>query len=153
MTLQNKIEAAKYSLFLRIFLSLTVLLWLIILFIPFYDEFHFFTIAASLTSLAYLAILLRTPHYFWVTDLDKRYVTIRYYNVHPGFVKPKELKIQKGSIDEIKIISLFWGWRKLLSISIKTKNGSAKYHPINISLLNKNEIEKLKRSLNTWKIK
>jgi hypothetical protein len=153
MTIQNQIEAAKYSLFIRIIVAI----------IPFNAILLYFTkdstgiiilgVVLSLLVLVYLSILFRWPHYFWYSDLEKDVILIRYYNVHLFLRKPKQLKIKKGTISDYKITSLFNGWTKSLVISVLTPNGVANYAPIYISLINDKDLEKLKKSLDTWKRK
>jgi len=108
-------------------------------------------IMLGISLLTYIAFLIRMPHFFNYSDGDKNYITIRYYNIHPLLVRPKQLKIPKGVIEEVKIKSYFWGWRKMLYISVKTKTDIAKYKPINISLLKKDKADSLKKQISVWK--
>ncbi|MCK5538049.1 MAG: hypothetical protein KAI79_14585 [Bacteroidales bacterium] len=151
MTIQNKFKAAKYSLLIRITLGVIALLILLIVFMPSRSSYKVVEGFIVLLGLLYLALLVKMPHYFLYSDFDKNYIVLRYYNIHPLLVKPKQLQIPKGSISDIKIVSLFWGWRKILTISVKSEKTAAYYPSINVSLLSEAEIEKLRSSLAIWK--
>jgi len=151
MIIQNRLEAATYSVFLRIIISLNILLivMLFVLLAPF--DLFLTKIMLGITLLTYLAFLIRMPHFLNYSDGDINFITIRYYNIHPLLAHPKQLKLPKGVIHEVKIKSYFWGWRKMLYISVKTKTDIAKFKPINISLLKKDKANRLKKQISVWK--
>jgi len=153
MTIQNQIEAAKYSLVIRIIIAIIPFIAILLVFMKGRSDSLFLEVILSALVLVYLSILLKGPHYFWYSDLEKEVILIRYYNVHLFLRKAKQLRIAKGTIKEYKVFSLFNGWRKSIVIVVVTPDGVASYPPINISLLNDKEVEKLKKSLDTWKKK
>lgn len=151
MIIQNKLEAAIYSVFLRIIIGVNVILiiMLFVLMAPF--DLLLTKLMLGIALLAYLAFLIRMPHFFNYSDGDTNYITIRYYNIHPLLVRPKQIKLPKGVIDEVEIKSYFWGWRKMLYIKVKTKTDIAKYKPINVSLLKKDKADRLLKQISRWK--
>ncbi len=151
MIIQNKLEAAAYSMFLRIILGVVgiFIAMMFILTAPF--DIFVSRIGMAVILAVYIAFLIRMPHYFIFSDSHEQYILIRYYNVHPLLVKPKQYQIPKEQIADVKIKSLFFGWRKMLLISVYSKNGVANYKPVNISLLKKEQAEKLKKQLLIWR--
>ena len=151
MIIQNKLEAAKYSLFLRIILGVNGILIAMMFILMAPTDLLFTKGMLAIAAATYIAFLIRMPHYFVYSDGDTNYITIRYYNVHPLWVKPRQLKIPKGYISKVEVKSYLFGWRKTLHISVITKTGEAQYKPVNISLLTKEQAQKLKNHLLAWK--
>lgn len=84
--------------------------------------------------------------YFYFSNNNKNLV-FRFYMLHGFRDKPKTIEIAKINFYRYEIISEFFGRRESLILYQKTPKGIAKYPPISLTLLTKNQKTELKRAL------
>jgi hypothetical protein len=86
-------------------------------------------------------------NYFSYEDQGEK-IIIRYFSLRPFNQKRKSLEIPRGSFLKYEIRKSFMGQKKSLIMFQKIKNKVAKYPPISITALNKEELKSLHISLN-----
>ncbi len=86
--------------------------------------------------------------YFYFSNNSKNLI-FRFYSLRNFYGKPKTIEIAKGSLIKYDIISSFFNRKDSLVLYQKTSKGIAKYPPISLTLLTKNQKTELKRALHT----
>lgn len=84
--------------------------------------------------------------YFYFSDADNK-IVIRYYSLRPFMQKRRTIEIPISQFLKYSIEDSFFGQKKQLILYQTIKNKSAKYPPISISALNKDELKSLKETL------
>ncbi len=88
---------------------------------------------------------------FSYIDLNRsnNLIVIKYFKIRPKFMKvnPKMIKIPEKAYSRYVISPSFMGLSKELILYVNTKKGEVAYPPINISSLNQNQLERLKKAL------
>ena len=84
--------------------------------------------------------------YFYFSNNNKNLV-FRFYSLRNFYGKPKTIEIAKISFFKYDITTSFFNKKDLLILYQKTTKGVAKYPPISLTLLNKNQKTELKRAL------
>ena len=86
--------------------------------------------------------------YFYFSDNNKNLV-FRFYSLRNFYGKPKTIEISRLSFMKYDILTGFFNRKDLLVLYQKTTKGVAKYPPISLTLLSKNQKTELKRALFT----
>ncbi len=84
--------------------------------------------------------------YFYFSNNNKNLV-FRFYSLRNLYGKPKTIEISKISFFKYDIITSFFNKKEALVLYQKTPKGIAKYPPISLTLLSKNQKTDLKRAL------
>jgi hypothetical protein len=84
--------------------------------------------------------------YFYFSGGDKNLV-FRFYSLRNLYGKPKTIEIAKVNFYKYDLISKFFNKKEMLVLYQKTPKGIAKYPPISLTLLTKNQKTELKRVL------
>ena len=84
--------------------------------------------------------------YFYFSNNNKNLV-FRFYSLRNLYGKPKTIEISKLNFYKYDITSSFMGRKDYLILCQKTPKGIAKYPPISLTLLNKEQKTNLKRAL------
>jgi hypothetical protein len=87
-------------------------------------------------------------NFFYFNDQSEK-IVIKYYSLRPFMQKRRSIEILKGSLVKYQIIRSFVGRKKGLLLYQKIKNNTAKYPPISLSALNKEEYKNLVMALNS----
>jgi len=101
---------------------------------------------AVIYVLANIYRFLLDLNYFNYSDQGGK-ILIKYYSLRPFMQKYKTIEITRGSLVKYEIKKLMLGRKKQIILFQKIKNKIAKYPPISISALNKEEINTLIKSL------
>ncbi len=83
---------------------------------------------------------------FYNTDGPK--IIIRYTSLQPLTAGNFSIEVPKKDFVKAEIVKSHLGIRKSLLIYVRTAQGVAKFNPVSLSILSKNEIEALKVDLN-----
>jgi hypothetical protein len=96
--------------------------------------------------LLYIAInvfrFIRDYNYINYND-DSDKITIKYYTLRPFMLKRRTIEIPKNSFNKFEIVKSNWGLKKHIVLYQRVKSKIAKYPPISISALNKEETDNL----------
>jgi hypothetical protein len=84
--------------------------------------------------------------YFYFSNNNKNLV-FRFYSLRNFYGKPRTIEIAKMSFMKYDITASFFNKRESLVLYQKTAKGVAKYPPISLTLLSKNQKTELKRAL------
>lgn len=84
--------------------------------------------------------------YFYFSNNNKNLI-FRFYSLRNLSGKPKTVEISKMNFYKYDIISGFFNKKESLVLYQKTPQGIAKYPPISLTLLDKNQKTELKRAL------
>lgn len=149
MKIENYKKAGKFRIFFPILLVFAIPL---IGFGLFGNESYsyIYTILGVVALLIYGVFIFRKPNYFYF-ETNQNFIIIRFYNPHPGFTKPKAFQIPINSFSDYKIKQELGGFRKFIFFQIKKRKQKGWYPAVSISLLKKDEIEKLKNELESIK--
>jgi hypothetical protein len=98
--------------------------------------------------IAFLPMFL-SYQYIFFSDEDEN-IIIRYFSAGIVGGKKNSVEINKKSFSGYKIHSSFFGLIKSITLFQKFNAGVAKYPPVYISALNKEELAKVIRSLNLY---
>jgi hypothetical protein len=143
-------------LFLLILSIIIIVLYSIVFFRnPFLgvDRNIYVLIFSGLFILYYLFGIIRNYHYFFFTDNGSKLV-FRYYSLRPMSKRQNAIEISKTTFVDYKITMQLFGFRKYLVLSQKMPNGSvAKYLPVNITMLNKENLNQLTIALQSYRNK
>ena len=84
--------------------------------------------------------------YFYFSNNNKNLV-FKFYSMRNLYGKPKTIEISKISFFKYNITTSFFNKKDALVLYQKTTKGVAKYPPISLTLLSKNQKTELKRAL------
>jgi len=84
--------------------------------------------------------------YFYFSNNSKNLV-FKFYTLRNFYGKPKSIEIPKPYFIKYDIVTSFFKKKDSIILYQKTPKGIAKYPPISITLLNKNQKTELKRTL------
>jgi len=84
--------------------------------------------------------------YFYFSNNSKNLI-FKFYSMRIFSGKPKTIEISKASFLRYEIVTDFFNKRESLVLYQKTDKGIAKYPPISLTLLGKNQKTELKRAL------
>lgn len=126
-----------------------------------YSNFNpgmFALIAGAVCFIAFVVLLYICPSYFYFNDeiSGKDMIEIRSTQAFPFFRKYRQHGILKKTIQSYTITENFFGFQKFLSITIKgvdpkTKKSVEKtIENLNISILKKQKIEELEKTLQKY---
>lgn len=146
MKIENFKKAAPYKLYLPILLLISTI-FIVYSFIDTSNHNFIWLIIGGLLAFLYIYLILKKPHYFEIETKQKNFI-IRFFNPHPFMARPKAFDIPISNFQKYEIIKGFAGLSKNLVIYIKKGKATGSYPPVSISLLDKNQIEELKKELN-----
>ncbi|MDR1673337.1 MAG: hypothetical protein LBS09_07780 [Bacteroidales bacterium] len=84
--------------------------------------------------------------YFYFSGNGKNLI-FRFYSMRNFYGKPKSIEIAKTNFYKYDVIFKFFNKKEMLVLYQKTPKGIAKYPPIPLTLLTKNQKTELKRTL------
>ncbi len=99
--------------------------------------------------LTYAFLFMKKSNSIYYNDEDKK-IIIRFYLMHPGFRRYKTIELAKNTIAKVETTKSFFNQREDLILFQRTPRGVAKYPPISISGLSKNERNNLIKSLRSY---
>ena len=145
MIIDNKLTSSKATLgyVIFIFLFLVTFIWSIANGVA---ENLVSLMFSVLFALLYLLLLISKPTYFSFKDSGDL-LQFRFYNVHPFFMKPRVIKIQKKLLVKYNVQKKWFGLRKEIILHQKTPKGVAQYPAISVSALGPQQWNKLDRAL------
>ena len=153
MKVDNRLNTAKLKIFYMIMLGV---IFSLLAYYFFEDKdadkiiYKSVPFVIGLLVLTYFSFLIRKSNYFYLEYIGKK-ITIRFYTAHPIFRNYKAIEIQKTYFYDYEIKKSLLGLRKDLQIAVKTPKGKFKYPPLSISLLNKEQYQKLIKILDELK--
>ncbi len=86
-------------------------------------------------------------NYFFFNDQSEK-IILKYYSLRPFMQKHRSIEIAKGSLVKFEVNTSFIRRKKGLILYQKINNKIAKYPPVSISALNKEEYDNLVTALN-----
>ncbi len=153
MTIDNKQAIVKYNM-QRLVIFLVVAVGIALLLIP-------NVMPTSITKrtplilglligiyIIYVSISLLRDIYYIHIETTNKLITIRFVSVQPFNQTRKQVQIERSKLKGYKIENSRGGLRKQLILFVSTPKGTAKYPPISISLMPKNKLTPLLKSLN-----
>ncbi len=140
-------KAMKYRLYYPILLVFGISL-LIYAFATKDNLFAIWLGAGGFALIVYFLLLIKKPHYFSIETTHNK-IIIRFYNPHPFLTKFKSIQIPIQKFYEYEITQKLGGYIRLLKLKIKDKGKTGEYPALSISLLNENQLDMLKKELDT----
>lgn len=104
----------------------------------------------SIIYIFYLIFIFIINYHFFSFNDNGDKLVFRYVSFRPFDNAKKAIEIEKSRFGGYKIQKSFFNLKTELVLSVKTKNGLAKFPPIGISALSKDQIKLLKMSLNQF---
>ena len=95
----------------------------------------------------FIFVFLKNYNYIWYSS-DGPKIIVRYTSLQPLSSGKFSIEFQKKDFVKAEIVKSVLGIRKNLVLYSRTPQGVAKYPKINISILNKEELKKIKEDLN-----
>lgn len=95
----------------------------------------------------YIWGLVRKYHYFYYSDLSPTKLVFRFYSLAPLSKRQNSIEIRKDEFYRFTMDEKWLGIRKNLVLYLRTPKGIAKFKPISISLLKKEQVRDLSVSL------
>lgn len=92
--------------------------------------------------LFFLFFYLRDHNYIYYSDSGNKFV-LRYFSLRPLANKKNAIEFNKSEFKKYELKKSFSGLNERIIIYRKTPGGIAKYPPLSITALNKNERQKL----------
>ena len=105
---------------------------------------------ASVLYLLYVAYAYYMSYNFFSYSDEGEKLIFKFISLRPFDDKKRAIEISKSDFGGFNFKKSFFDFKEDLILSIKVKNGLAKYPPISISSLNESQKEKLKASLNQY---
>lgn len=96
-----------------------------------------------------LYFLIVDRQYFYYCDQSDK-LEFKYYSLRPFSFRNNYIAISKSTFLKYELKKSFFGLKTIIILYQKAKRGVAKYHPICISSLSRNEINGLKISLDQY---
>ena len=96
----------------------------------------------------YVFLAIRKPNYFYFEPRHST-IIIRYYSPQPFFFFFKAFEIPINYFSSYEIKQKFSGYKKSIIFKIKKGKSTGQYPSVSISLLSQNEIDQLKKELDT----
>jgi hypothetical protein len=113
-------------------------------------KYHLAIIFSSVYVFYMLFNTLRQFHYIYFSDAGDK-IILRYFPMGVFTYKKHSIEIGKSEfVGYEKVVQLF-GFREKLILKVKTPKGVAKFQPVSITALNKEEKESLFRALDRLK--
>lgn len=109
----------------------------------------FIVVLSALYILYIIVSYLLNFNFFSFSDEGNKLV-FKFISFRPFDNAKKAIEIEKGKFSGYKIEKSFFNMKKELILSIKTKNGVAKFPSISISALSEENLTLLKSSLNQF---
>lgn len=144
-----KIDNYKKAILYKFYYPILILIIIAVLGYQFVAYLKFkwiYQILGGIFSVLYLIFNIRKSHYFYFETLSSS-ITVRFYNPHFFFSKPKSYKISINDFYDYSINESLWGLRKEIIFKIKKAAKTGEYPPVSISLLTSSEIADLKKEL------
>jgi hypothetical protein len=88
--------------------------------------------------------------YIYFSDDDEEKIIIRYFNAGIMGGRKNSVEIRKKLFSGFQVDKKFFGLIKSITLYQQTKQGKAKYPPVYISALNREQIARVTRSLNSY---
>ncbi|MBN2634111.1 MAG: hypothetical protein JXR66_11170 [Bacteroidales bacterium] len=146
------------SLRIRLFVVTVLLLaWLAVVYVARLIEFPVFGISDTIATIVLVAIYLlialwpmfRNFQYVFFSD-DDEYIVLRYFFAGLTGGKKNSITIEKRAFAGYKYVSKYSGFVKSLILYQKTGQGIAKYPPVYISALSREQCNMLLQLLNSY---
>lgn len=93
---------------------------------------------------------LADHHYFYYSDDSPGKLIFRFYSIGIGKSKYKSIEIGQGDLLRYEITKTNMGAKKQITLYARMNRQMAKYPPVSISALNKEQEEMLRRSLSQY---
>lgn len=121
-----------------------IILILIVLSLFFsWSKTHLFEYSFISIYIVYIIFIFIKKYYYIHYNTDGPKIIIRYASLTPLSVGNYSIEIPKKDFIRADIKSSFGGLRKELVVYVETPQGVAKFRPISLSILSKNEINSL----------
>ncbi|HPX75446.1 MAG TPA: hypothetical protein PLW77_02560 [Bacteroidales bacterium] len=145
------IDKKEISARLKLIIMLSFLVYAAVLVMSLVLEWsksHLFELCLSIVFVVWVIfVFFKNYNYIWYSS-DGPKLIIRYTSLQPLSSGKFSIEFQKKDFVKAEIVKSALGMRKNLILYSKTPQGVAKYPKINISILNKEEIKRLKEDLN-----
>ncbi len=143
-----KIENYKKAMQFRLYVP--VLILFIVLISVFYifniEKYFIYPIISSLLFIILIFILYIQPHYFSYESKNASLI-FKFYNPYSFGKKIFSFVINSSDLHSYKIFYSLFGLKKQIQIEVKKNKQIGSYKPISISILNKSQINSLKKEL------
>lgn len=149
MVINTKEFSARVKLGISIFtlfIMASIVLMLLFKLFPQYNKYiSLFLIGVLIVVLIFS--FLKNYHYIYFNS-DGFKIILRYSSLILFFEENSSIEIPRHDFVKAEIVNKFGGFRKELIIYVQTPQGVAKFKPVSLSTLSKNEIKNLIESLN-----
>jgi hypothetical protein len=112
-------------------------------------QYQWITLVAAFYILLVAGSWLRGLNYFYFNDKGDKLI-IRYYAIRPLGRKKRTVQIPKTALAKYEIIKTNLGLKKVLILHQHIKKNVAKYPPIGITSLTRDELSRLEKQLSLY---
>ena len=112
-------------------------------------QYQWIILVAAIYILLMAGSWLRGLNYFYFNDKGDKLI-IRYYAIRPLGRKKRAVQIPKTTLAKYEIIKTNMGLKKVLILHQHIKKKVAKYPPIGITSLTRNELSQLEHQLSLY---
>lgn len=147
MIINIKEKATRIKMAYSVFLFLYLVLLVTSFFYDILPSYLFQIIITAVWLIAFIIYFMLKFNYIYFSDDDNK-IIFRYQPLNPIKQGAKSIEIPQNKFVKFEIQKAFFGLREDLILYQKFDKGIAKYPSVSISSLNKEEKEKLVKSLN-----
>ncbi len=146
MILNTKQKANSVKFRFLLFAFITIILVAVLFLTDFVKQKEIPIGVLILGVLIYIFYMIKKYNYIQYNDEGDK-IILRYFNLIPSTLDHHSIEIPKKLFVGYEIKSSFFGMRDEVILVQKTKNGTAKYPAVSISILSNAEKQQLKKSL------
>jgi hypothetical protein len=147
MKIENYEKAGKYRLYFPLLFVASATL--IIYSVAVFDKLKSVWLGIGVVLyLIYLFLILKKPYYINF-EVKHTSIVVRFFNPHPFLSKPKAYNIRINDFAGYEIVEKLGGLNKFIVFKIKKGKQIGAYPPLSVSLLTKDQIENIKKELDT----
>ena len=146
MELKNLKATNRIKLWLVRMPLLVLLILLVLTVMEVLPSAIYLIISAGIFLITLLTVLIGRFHYVHIS-IKPDEVLLRHYHLFPLLADYQEILINKSDKPNFSLTRKFFGLIPVLNIEITTSQGKAGYSPIPLSLLSKEELQRLIKGL------
>jgi len=147
MKIDNFKKVAKFQFFFPILLLNSIAVFVVAMAEGGRFENILYGLSAVLL-ITYILLLIKKPYYFYFEPKQKTFL-VRYFHTHVLFNKKRAFEVPIDSFEKYIIEEKLNGYNKYITFFIKTRKSTGSYPTISISSVPKDQIESLKKELDT----
>lgn len=147
MIINNKEISARLRLGLMLFVLIYMVILVLSLVLSWSPKHHLELASTIIFAIGLFFFFSKKLCYIYYNSEGTK-IILRYTVLQPLSNGNFSIEMPRRDLDKYELITSNFGLRKSIALSVRTPNGVAKYKPVSISSLTKEEREKLINNLN-----